>query len=58
LFEDSGTSKTGFGQVKFMKEFVRINRFFFLNLAFRQVGEQNYGKDWPTVHVLSTYLEK
>ena len=25
----SGTSKTGFGQVKIMKEFVWINRFFF-----------------------------
>ena len=31
------TSKTGFGQVKIMKEFVWMNRFFFLNLAFVQV---------------------
>ena len=28
------SSKTGFEQVKIMKEFVGINRFFFLNLAF------------------------
>ena len=40
---EAGTSKTGFGKVKIMKEFVLINRFFFLNLAFRQVhvGEKN-----------------
>ena len=38
-----GTSKTGFGQVKIMKEFVWINRFFFLNMGFEQVGEKNYG---------------
>jgi len=29
-----------------MKEFVSINGTFFLNLAFRQVGGKNYGKDW------------
>ena len=34
-----GTSKTGFGQVKIIKEFVSII-FFFLNLAFEQVGEK------------------
>ena len=33
-------SKTGFGLVKIMKEFAWINRFFFLNLAFGQVGER------------------
>jgi len=33
--------KTGFGQVKIMKELVWINRIFFLNLAFWQVGEKN-----------------
>jgi hypothetical protein len=32
------TSKTGFGQVKIMKEFAWIN---FLNLAFGQVNEKN-----------------
>jgi hypothetical protein len=32
------TSKTGFGQVEIMKEFVLININFFLNLAFGQVG--------------------
>ena len=32
-----GTSKTGFRQVKIMKEFVGINRIAFLNLAFGQV---------------------
>jgi len=31
------TSKTGFGQVKVMKEFVCINIIFFLNFAFGQV---------------------
>ena len=34
------TSKTGFGQVKIIKEFVWINIFFFLNLAFGQVAEK------------------
>ena len=34
------TSKTGFVQMKIMKEFVGINRIFFLNLAFGQVGEK------------------
>jgi hypothetical protein len=29
-----------------MKEFVWINIFFLLNLAFGQVGETNEGKDW------------
>ena len=32
------------GEVKIMKEFVWINRHFFLNLAFRQGGEKNEGK--------------
>ena len=32
--------------MKIMKEFLWINKKkFFLNLAFRQVGEKNYGKD-------------
>jgi hypothetical protein len=35
-----GTSKTGFGQVKIMEEFVWINTIFFQNLAFGQVGEK------------------
>jgi len=37
----SPTSKTGFGQVKIMKEFAWMNRIFFLNFAFGQVGENN-----------------
>jgi hypothetical protein len=45
-----GRSKTGFGQVKIMKEFVWINRTFFLNMAFGQVGEKNYGKDCNVSH--------
>ena len=41
-----GTHKSpGFGQGKIMKEFVWINRFFFLTLAFGQVGEKNEGKE-------------
>jgi hypothetical protein len=36
----AGTSKTGFGQVKIMKEFNWINIIFFLNLAFKQAGEK------------------
>ena len=36
-----GTSKTGFGQVKIMNEFVWINIIFFVSLAFGQVGEKN-----------------
>jgi hypothetical protein len=36
-----GTSKTGFGQVKIMKEFVWININFFLNLVFGKVDEKN-----------------
>jgi hypothetical protein len=38
-----GTSKTGFGQVKIIKEFVWINIICFLDLAFGQVqvGETN-----------------
>ena len=35
-----GISKTGFRQVKIMKELFWINRIFFLNLAFGQVGEK------------------
>jgi hypothetical protein len=35
------TSKTGFGQVKIMKEFVWINRKIFLNLGFGQGGEKH-----------------
>ena len=34
----SETSKSGFRQVKIMKEFVWINIIFFLNLAFGQVA--------------------
>jgi hypothetical protein len=34
------TAKTGFGQVKIKKEFVSINKTFFLNLAFGQVGKK------------------
>ena len=36
------TSKTGFGQVTIMKEFVWINIIFFLNFAFGQVGEKKF----------------
>jgi hypothetical protein len=36
------------GQVKIMKEFVWINRFFFLNLAFGQVGEKIMAKTAAT----------
>ena len=32
--------------MKIMKEIAWINRKFFLNLAFGQVGEKNLGKDW------------
>ena len=35
-----GTSKTGFGQVKIMKEFAWKNIIFFPNLPFEQVGEK------------------
>ena len=34
------------GQVKIMKEFVWINIIVFLNLAFRQVGEKKFCKNW------------
>ena len=37
----AGTTKTGFGQVKIKKEFVSINKTFFLNLAFGQVSNKN-----------------
>jgi len=37
---EAWTSKTGFGQVKIMKELVWINIIFFLNLPFGQVGEK------------------
>jgi hypothetical protein len=40
LARKPGTSETGFGQVKIMKEFAWINRFFFLDLAFGQEGEK------------------
>jgi len=40
LARSRGQVKTGCGQVKIMKEFVKIF-FFFLNLAFGQVGEKN-----------------
>ena len=41
------TSKTGFGQMKIMNEFVWVNGFFFLNLAFGQVDERKKLKQRP-----------
>ena len=48
------TSKTGFGQAKIMKEFVWINIFFFLNLAFGHVGEKRKAK---TTKECSNFIE-
>jgi hypothetical protein len=41
-------------QVKIMEEFVWINRYFFLNLAFGQMGEKNEGKDWCMILFVET----
>jgi hypothetical protein len=51
------SSKAVFEQVKIMEEFVWINIFFFINLAFGQVDEKNEGKDcWDKKIVLLTDL--
>ena len=41
---ESRKSKTWIGQVKIMKVFFWMDRFFFLNLAFGQVGEKTFDK--------------
>jgi hypothetical protein len=50
------TSKSGFGQVKIMKEFVWIDRNCFLKFAFWQVGEKIKAKTATTNIYVKKYF--